>query len=164
MIVAVDLHPEKLEMARKLGATHLVQNHHDPDRAVEEIMDITWGRGTDYSIEVVGTEQAMETLSIAFRAIRKAGTMCFVGVGAKHLTDLPIDPYTLTIWRKKVIGVLFGDSQFQTDIPRYIQLMMDGQIDLDAVISKEFRLDGINEVVDNVFAGNRVARQIIRYD
>jgi S-(hydroxymethyl)glutathione dehydrogenase/alcohol dehydrogenase len=163
-IIAVDLHPEKLEMAKKFGATHTVLNNHDPDAAVAEIMDITWGLGTDFSFEFVGFDQAMETLDIAFRALRKGGTMSLCGVGSAKFEEMPFDPYMLTLWRKKVQGVLFGDAQFKTDIPRYIQLYEEGRIDLDGIITKELRLEDINTAVDNVIAGNRVARQVIRYD
>ncbi len=163
-IIAVDLHPEKLEMAKKFGATHTVLNNHDPDAAVAEIMDITWGLGTDFSFEFVGFDQAMETLDIAFRALRKGGTMSICGVGSAKFEEMPFDPYVLTLWAKKVQGVLFGDAQFKTDIPRYIQLYEEGRIDLDGIVTKELRLEDINTAVDNVLAGNKVARQVIRYD
>ena len=163
-IIAVDLHPEKLEMAKKFGATHTVLNNHDPDAAVAEILDITWGLGTDFSFEFVGFDQAMETLDIAFRALRKGGTMSICGVGSSEFKEMPFDPYTLTLWAKKVQGVLFGDAQFKSDIPRYIQLYEEGRIDLDGIITKELRLEDINTAVDNVLAGNKVARQVIRYD
>lgn len=162
-IIAVDLHEEKLSLAKQMGATHVIQNRHNPDEVIKEIMDITWGVGTDYSGEFVGTEQCDETLNIAFRAIRKGGTMCLVGVGAADRKEIPIDPYTLTLWRKRIYGVLFGDAQFKADIPRYIDLMMDGKIDLNAIVTKEYRLEDINTCFENVLAGNKVARQVIRF-
>ena len=163
-IIAVDVHPEKLEMAKKFGATHGVLNKHDADAVVNEIMDITWGVGTDFSFEFVGYDQAMETLDIAFRALRKGGTMSLVGVGSPKFDYVPFEPYHLAMWRKKVQGVLFGDAKFKTDIPRYVRLMEEGRIDLDGMITKEIRLDDINEGVANVLAGNKVARQVIRFD
>jgi S-(hydroxymethyl)glutathione dehydrogenase/alcohol dehydrogenase len=163
-IIAVDVHPEKLEMARKFGATHTVLNAHDVDAVVREIMDITWGQGTDFTFEFVGFDQAMETLKIAFYALRKGGTMCLVGVGSTAFQELPFDPYTLAMWRKTVQGVLFGDAQFQWDIPKYVRLFEEGKIDLDGMVTQEFRLEDINTCVENVFAGNRVARQVIRFD
>ncbi|MCH8078036.1 MAG: Zn-dependent alcohol dehydrogenase [SAR324 cluster bacterium] len=163
-IIAVDVHPEKLEMAKKFGATHGVLNRHDPDAVIAEIMDITWGLGTDYSFEFVGFDQCDETLDIAFRALRKGGTMSVLGVGKSDRTDIPIDPYTLAMWSKKVQGVLFGDAQFQTDIPRYVQLFEEGRIDLDGMVTQELRLEDINTAVENVLAGNKVARQVIRFD
>ena len=163
-IIAVDVHPEKLEMAKKFGATHTVRNNHDPEAAVAEIMDITWGLGTDFSFEFVGYDQAPETLFIAFQALRKGGTMSLCGVGASNLEEMPFDPYMLTLWRKKVQGVLFGDAQFRTDIPRYVQLFEDGKIDLDGLITHEYPLQEINTAIENILAENRVGRQVIRFD
>jgi S-(hydroxymethyl)glutathione dehydrogenase/alcohol dehydrogenase len=163
-IIAVDVHPEKLEMARKFGATHTVLNQHNVDDVVKQIMDITWGQGTDFTFEFVGFDQAMETLKIAFDALRKGGTMCLVGVGSSEFKELPFDPYILAMWRKKVQGVLFGDAQFQWDIPKYVRLFEEGRIDLDGIVTKDFKLEDINTCVQNVFAGNKVARQVIRFD
>ena len=163
-IIAVDVHPEKLEMAKKMGATHTVRNNHDPEAAVAEIMDITWGLGTDFSFEFVGYDQAPETLFIAFQALRKGGTMSLCGVAASNLEEMPFDPYMLTLWAKKVQGVLFGDAQFRSDIPRYVQLFEDGKIDLDGLITHEFRLEEINTAIENILAENRVGRQVIRFD
>ena len=163
-IIAVDLHPEKLEMAKKFGATHTIQNKHDVDAVVNEIMDITWGAGTDFSFEFVGFDQCRETWEIAFRALSKSGKMCVMGVGGAEFNNIPVDPYTLAIWQKSIQGVLFGDAQFKTDIPKYVQMMLDGRLDMDGMITQEFRLDDINTAVENIFAGNKVARQIIRFD
>ena len=163
-IIAVDIHPEKLAMARKFGATHTIENRHDADAVIGEVMDITWGLGTDYSFDFVGFNQSEETIALAFRALRKGGTACIVGTGLPELETLPIDPYTLAIWRKKVQGVLFGDAQFRADIARYVQLFEDGKIDLDGLISEELPLEEINTAVDNILAQNRVARQVIRFD
>ena len=162
-IIAVDIHPEKLEMAKKFGATHGVLNKHIVEEVIQEITDITWGLGTDYSIEFVGFDQSDETLDIAFRSIRKGGTMCMVGIGAQDKRTLPFDPMTLTLWRKKVIGVLFGEAQFQTDIPRFATLFEQGQINLDDMVTRELSLEQITDGFQAVLAGNQVARQVIRY-
>ena len=57
-----------------------------------------------------------------------------------------------------------GDVQFQVDIPRYVELYRDGRIDLDNMVTEEFPLERINDMVDNILAQNRVARQVIRFD
>jgi Zn-dependent alcohol dehydrogenase len=60
--------------------------------------------------------------------------------------------------------VLFGDAQFRTDIPRYVRLFEEGRLELDAMVTHELRLEDINAAIENVLAGNRVARQVIRFD
>ena len=162
-IIAVDVHEEKLTLARKLGATHAIQNRHDTDAVVNEITELTWGVGTDYSMEFVGADQTDETADIAFRSIRKGGTMLMVGVGMESKKTFPITPADLTHWQKTLQGVLFGDAQFRTDIPRYISLFEQGQINLDDMVTKEFALEDINTCFENVVAGNKVARQVIRF-
>ncbi len=162
-IIAVDVHEEKLTMARKLGATHAIQNRHDTDAVVKEISELTWGVGTDYSMEFVGADQTDETADIAFRSLRKGGTMLMVGVGMESKKTFPITPADLTHWQKTLQGVLFGDAQFRTDIPRYISLYEQGQINLDDMVTKEFALEDINTCFENVLAGNKVARQVIRF-
>jgi Zn-dependent alcohol dehydrogenase len=111
----------------------------------------------------VGTKAYEETVNIAFRAIRKGGTMCLIGVGPQNRSDLPIDPYHLMHYRKRIFGVLFGDAQFKADIPRYIDLYEQGKIDLDGMVTKEYALEDINTAFQNVLAENKVARQVIRF-
>ena len=66
-------------------------------------------------------------------------------------------------WRKRIFGVLFGDAQFKADIPRYIDLYEQGKINLDGMVTQEFALEDINTCFANVLAGNKVARQVIRF-
>ncbi|MCZ6843876.1 MAG: Zn-dependent alcohol dehydrogenase [SAR324 cluster bacterium] len=164
-IIAVDIHEEKLAMAKKFGATHTILNRHDVREVTKEIREITWGEGTDYSFEFVGMEQSQETQAIAFKAARKAGTVVLVGAGVQKLKEktLPISSDELILYRKTIKGVLFGDAQFQIDIPRYVDLFEQGKINLDDMVTKEFTLDDINTCFENVLAGNRVARQVIRF-
>lgn len=162
-IIAVDLHEEKLSMARHFGATHTIVNRHNVAEVVKEIQEVTQGVGTDYSMEYVGADQTDETLDIAFQAIRKGGTMFMVGVGAADKRTLPIEPGTLTLWQKSIRGLLFGDTRAHVDIPRYVQMYQQGRINLDDMVTKELTLEQINEGFENVLAGNRVARQVIRF-
>ncbi len=96
-------------------------------------------------------------------ALRKGGTMTVAGVGASRIAELPIAPRTLTNYRKKVQGVLFGEAQFRWDVPKYVRLYEEGRIDLDGTITRELRLEGINAAVQNILAENRVGRQVIRF-
>jgi alcohol dehydrogenase (nicotinoprotein) len=162
-IIAVDVHEEKLTLAKKMGATHVVQNRHNPDEAVKEILALTGGIGTDYSAEYVGFDQSPETVDIAFRAVRKGGTMLMVGVGAFTQRTLPINPAAITLLEKRIQGVLFGSARFKTDIPRYVDLLLKGKLDMDTLITHHYRLEDINTCIQNLLAGNKVGRQVIRF-
>ena len=163
-IIAVDVHEEKLTMAKQFGATHTVVNRHDWEEVVKEVQEITWGVGVDYSFEFVGFDQTDETIKIGYEGLRKGGTFFMVGVGRVDKKTIPISPTNLPLYRKKLQGILFGDAQFRVDIPNYIELYQQGKIKLDEMVTKEFRLEDINTCFENILAGNRVARQVIRYD
>ncbi len=162
-IIVVDQHEEKLEMAKKFGATHTILNRHDLNEVVKEIEEITWGQGTTYSFEFVGGETSPETQAIAFKAAQKSGTVFLVGAGNFKSSTLPISPDELIHYRKKIQGVLFGDAQFQVDIPRYVDLYEQKKINLDDLVTRECKLEDINTCFENILAGNKVARQVIRY-
>jgi S-(hydroxymethyl)glutathione dehydrogenase/alcohol dehydrogenase len=163
-IIAVDVHEEKLSMAKKFGATHTITNRHNWEEVVKEVQEITWGVGVDYSFEFVGFDQTDETIKICYEGLRKGGTMYMVGVARTDKKTIPIGPTNFSLWRKRIQGVLFGDAQFRTDIPRYVDLYQQGQIKLDELVTQEFRLEDINTCFQNILAGNKVARQVIRYD
>jgi S-(hydroxymethyl)glutathione dehydrogenase/alcohol dehydrogenase len=163
-IIAVDVHPEKLALAKKMGATHGVLNTGDVDKAIAEIRDITWGVGTDFSFEFVGWDQVQTTWPIAFGATRKGGTMTVCGVGTDDAKEIPIRPWDIPHYRTLIQGVLFGDAQFRVDIMKYVRLFEDGKLDLHGMVTQEFGLEDINTCIDNILAGNRVARQVIRFD
>jgi len=162
-ILALDVHPEKLAMAKKFGATHTILNKHNVKEVVDQVLEITWGEGTDYAMEFVGWTQTDETYAIGYQSLRKGGTMLFVGVPRVGKNTIPIPPRDFSLYRKKLQGVLFGDAQFQVDIPKYIDLYEKKQIDLDGMVTREFKLEDINTCFGNILAGNRVARQVIRF-
>ncbi len=163
MIIAVDVHEEKLTLAKQMGATHVVQNRHNPDEAVKEVLNLTHGLGTDYSGEFVGFDQTPETADIAFRSVRKGGTMLLVGAAALSQQTLKVSPFVLTMYEKRIQGVLFGSARFKTDIPRYVDLLLAGKLNLDTLVTHEFKLEDINTCIQNVLAGNKVGRQVIRF-
>jgi S-(hydroxymethyl)glutathione dehydrogenase/alcohol dehydrogenase len=160
----VDAHEEKLTLAKKMGATHVVQNRHNADEAVKEVLALTGGIGTDYSAEYVGYDQSPETLDIAFRSVRKGGTMLMVGVGAFTQRTMNINPAAVTLLEKRIQGVLFGSARFKTDIPRYVDLLLKGKLDMDTLITHTFKLEDINTCIQNLLAGNKVGRQVIRFN
>ena len=162
-IIAVDVQEAKLDLAKKFGATHTVRSRGNPEEVVNEILEINWGVGTDYSMEFVGGDQTDDTARVAFNAVRKGGTMVMIGVAERSKQNFAIDPYTLALWSKRIVGVLFGNAQFRVDIPRYAELYDQGKIDLDGMVTQEIELGQINQAFDDVLAGDRVIRSVIRF-
>ena len=153
-IVAVDLSPAKLELARALGATDLIQG--GPD-AVEAVRDATGG--VDHAIEVIGRA---ETIAQAIRMLRPGGMATIVGVASGEArVPLPVQDMLRHEWR--VQGALMGSSPFTRDIPAYAGMYLDGRLDLDLLVSERIALDEVNAGFARMLGGS-VARSVIVFD
>ena len=163
-IIAIDIHEEKLVLARQFGATHTIMNTHDLFGVVGQVMEITQGIGADYAFEVVGMEDVDETVAITFSSIRKGGTMVQVGVPSDSKTTTTISPFILSMYNKNVKGISFGRTQFHYDIPKLVDMYQAGKLKLDELVAEELPLEQINKGFENMIAGNKGARTIIRMD
>jgi S-(hydroxymethyl)glutathione dehydrogenase/alcohol dehydrogenase len=152
-IIAVDRVPSKLDTARKLGATHVVDaSAEDP---VAGVRRLTGGAGVDHAFEAVGNatlvRQCIESLAIR-------GTATIVGV-------LPPDAMIEFPWMAirpecRVQTSRMGSNRFRTDIPRYLEFYRQGRLLLDEMISRRGRLDDLNEAFRAMKAGE-VARTVL---
>jgi S-(hydroxymethyl)glutathione dehydrogenase/alcohol dehydrogenase len=155
-IIGVDVFPAKLEMARRVGATHVVNGAaEDPVKAVRAL---TAGAGVDHAFEAVGlaplVRQAIESLAIR-------GTCTIVGV-------LPPDAMIEFPWMAirpecRVQTSRMGSNRFRTDIPRYLEFYRQGRLDLDAMVTRRGRLADINDAFRAMKAGE-VARTVLTFD
>ncbi|MGH2588224.1 MAG: Zn-dependent alcohol dehydrogenase [Dehalococcoidia bacterium] len=149
-IVAVDPVPYKLELAQQFGATHVVDSSkEDPVATAQRLA----GGYIDYAFEVVGLPV---TVRQAWDTIRPGGTAVVVGLGREE-AHIPLGGF---LQEKKLIGSLYGSASIQADIPRLIDLYMDGRILLDELVSKQRPLDEINEAFGDMEAGT-VARSVL---
>lgn len=122
-LIAVDLAPEKLQLARELGAD-VVLNPSDVD-VVAEVQQQTDGRGADVAFEVVGIT---DTLQIALASVRKGGALTLVGNLAPTV-DLPLQ----SVVTREI--TLYGSCASQGEYPAALDLMARGRIDVEALIS-----------------------------
>ncbi len=152
-VVAVDIHDDKLELARKLGATDVV-NAKDPD-AVQKIKEITGG-GADFGLEMAGSVQAME---LAYRATRRGGTTVTAGLPHPD-ARWPLQHVNLTAEERTVKGSYVGSCVPPRDMPRYIELYRKGMLPVNKLLSDRITLDQINEGFDRLASGHTV-RQIV---
>ena len=155
MIIAVDIHEHKLAMARQLGATHIVDaSSRDP---VQAIRDMTDG-GVEYSFEAIGLKRAAEQ---AFEAIRPGGTATIIGMipeGQKIELE-----GSIFLYEKKIQGSDMGSNRFKVDMPRYIELYLQGRLKLDEMITRRGRLEDVNEAFRAMKAGE-VARTVLMFE
>ncbi|MCX2726142.1 Zn-dependent alcohol dehydrogenase [Thermomicrobium sp. 4228-Ro] len=156
-VIAVDVVPQKLEWAKQLGATHVVNaREHDP---LDAIRSLTEGRGADYTFEVIGR---VDTIQQAYEATRKGGTTVIVGLTPQG-SVLPLDPLDLLRAEKTIKATLYGTANLPRDIPRLLELYRLGRLKLDELISRRLRLEQINEGFEAMLAGS-VARSIVVFD
>jgi S-(hydroxymethyl)glutathione dehydrogenase/alcohol dehydrogenase len=152
-IIAIDRLASKLELARKFGATDIVDaSQVDP---VEAVRDLTGG-GVDHAIEAVGLKTTAEQ---CFSMVAMGGTATVIGmlpVGTKiELMGLEL------LAEKKIQGSVMGSTRFRVDMPSYIQLYLQGRLNLDDLVSRVITLEEINEAFGALKTGE-VARSLIR--
>jgi S-(hydroxymethyl)glutathione dehydrogenase/alcohol dehydrogenase len=145
-IIAVDISPEKLDNAQRLGATHAV-NALETD-AVQAVKELTGG-GVDYSFEAIGTKKTAEQ---AFAMLARGGTATVIGMVPMGVA-LDIPGAELFMHEKRLQGSLMGSNQFRTDMPWFIELYLDGRLKLDEMVSAHRPLDEINEGYDAMRGG-----------
>ena len=154
-IIGVDLSDEKLEAARRFGATDTV-NAGEED-TVEALQALTGGAGVDIAIEAIGNAG---TVATAVKSLRRGGTAVQVGIAA-YGTEVSID-MTLLLDERKLLGCYYGSLRPAYDIPRYIDLYRAGRLMVDELITAEIEQDGINGAFELLDKGIGI-RSLIRY-
>jgi S-(hydroxymethyl)glutathione dehydrogenase/alcohol dehydrogenase len=136
-IVCVDLSEERLALARGQGATDTLIG--GPD-TVEAILELTGGFGADYTFEATGSVAVMRQ---AVESARMGWGLCTIaGVAGKGET-LDIVP-RLLITGRRVAGSSFGGVKGRDQVPQLVQRYLDGEIDVDPLISHHLTLEEIN--------------------
>ncbi|HEX7097203.1 MAG TPA: Zn-dependent alcohol dehydrogenase [Acidimicrobiales bacterium] len=155
VIVAVDSNPMKLDLARKLGATHTVAVSDDTPMK-DAVFEAVPG-GVDVAFEVVGNA---ELVAQVFELTRPGGTCVMVGSPAAG-TKIPIDGRSL-FSERRLMGTTGGSNVPHRDIPRIVELYRSGRLDLDTLISQRLPLERVDEAFAAVEAGT-VARSVITF-
>jgi len=154
VIIAVDVDPRKLELAKEFGATHTVDaGATDP---VEAIKGLTDGNGADVCIEAVGNPKVMEQ---AFSARDLAGTLVQVGVPTP---DMRIDLPMIEFFGRG--GALkpswYGDCLPSRDFPLLVDLYLDGRLDLDRFVSETIGIEQVEDAFARMQRGE-VLRSVV---
>ena len=154
MIVAIDPVPEKRALALKLGATHAL----DPgvETIAKDVLKLSDG-GVHYAIEAVGRSSTAE---LAWTILRRGGTATILGMIAPGNTVSLPGPTFLT--GKKIQGSLLGSTRFPIDMPRLVQMYLDGLLDLDTMVAERIRLEDVNDALAKLRKGDTV-RSVIEF-
>src|SRR5215212_9520164 len=153
-IIACDLLDNKLEYAQEFGATETLNAQRDD--VVKRVRELTEGRGVDYAFDAIGGEST--TLQIV-DAIRPGGTAVIVGMAAMSVRA-PIAPYLMALQEKTLKGTMYGSVRPNVDIPRLVDLYLDGRLKVDELISRTYSLDEINEGFEALRSA-QVARGVV---
>jgi threonine dehydrogenase-like Zn-dependent dehydrogenase len=145
-IIAVETVPERLAIARRLGADHAVDfGKVDP---VEEILRLTGGRGVDVAIEALGTQATFEA---ALRVLRPGGTLSSLGVYSSDL-KIPLGAFAAGLGDHKIVTTLCPGGKER--MRRLMGVIAAGRLDLGPLVTHRFPLDRIEEAYE-LFAHQR---------
>ncbi len=153
-IVAVDRLPARLELARTVGATDVVDA--STGDAVAQVLELTSG-GVDFSFEVVGRP---ETTAEAFGMLKPGGTTTVVGIFFGQTIPISSD---LLRAERKLQGSMLGSAPFRVVIPRYVDFYLRGMLMLDEVVTARYPLEEINDALDALTRGEG-ARSLVTFE
>ena len=156
-IIAVDTSAQKLATAEALGATHtiLATEGDIPER----VRAITGGNGAGYAFDAVGLPA---TLRQAIESLEYRGTAVLIGLpSATAALGLPMLPYFFNGTTMRVS--LGGDVLPSRDLPRLVDHYLAGDLDLDSLVSREIRLDDVDDAFDAMTRGD-VMRSVVVFD
>ncbi|HEY5098413.1 MAG TPA: S-(hydroxymethyl)mycothiol dehydrogenase [Acidimicrobiales bacterium] len=153
-VIAIDLDPGKLALAREFGATAVVDA--SAEDVVEAVRALTGGHGADVCIEAVGHPTVMEQ---AFYARDLAGTLVQVGVPTPEMRiDLPMIEFFGRGGRLKPSW--YGDCLPSRDFPVLVDLYLQGRLDLDRFVSETIGLGDVEEAFHKMERGE-VLRSVV---
>lgn len=139
-IIGVETVPERVAMAKSMGADHIVDFRKvDP---VKEILKITDGRGVDVAIEALGLPATFEA---ALRVLRPGGTLSSLGVYSSDLR-IPLDAFTAGLGEHKIITTLCPGGKER--MRRLMAVVASGRVDTRPLVTHRFKLDEIEAAYD----------------
>lgn len=159
MIIAIDINGDKLELAERFGATHTIladKQDKGLEEAAKKVRLLCQGRGSDYAFECT----AIPSLGAAPLAmVRNAGTAIQVsGIEQEIKIDM-----RLFEWDKIYINPLYGKCRPQIDFPKLMRLYKKGELQLDEMITREYRLEDLQLAFDDMLDGKN-AKGVIVFD
>ncbi|MEE9319959.1 MAG: S-(hydroxymethyl)glutathione dehydrogenase/class III alcohol dehydrogenase [Granulosicoccus sp.] len=156
-IVGVDLNDDKEAIARQFGMTDFVNPSKVGDNLVDHLVELTGG-GADYSFECIGNVNVMRT---ALECCHKGwGESIVIGVAGagQEISTRPFQLVTGRSWR----GSAFGGARGRTDVPKIVDMYMEGRIDIDSLITSTMPLEDINKGFEQMHAGEGI-RSVVVY-
>lgn len=155
-VIAVDVSPEKEELARLHGATDFLLADDSTPKAVREI---TGGRGADHAFECVGRGDAIRS---AWSATRRGGRATVVGIGGKQ-DMVSFSALELFHYARTLTACVYGNCDPVESVPEIAGHIRSGRLDLDALVTDRIGLEDIPEAFERMAAG-RGGRSLVLLD
>lgn len=140
-IIAVDPVEFKQKSALGFGATHSVAT---TEEAADLVRDLTSGVMAD-SVIVSPSLITEADVQPALSLTRKGGTCVLTGMTRQTTSSISINLQEFILWNKNLVGTVFGSCNPRVDVPRFTKLYESGQLQLDEMITRRYRLDEIND-------------------
>jgi S-(hydroxymethyl)glutathione dehydrogenase / alcohol dehydrogenase len=153
-IIAIDTDPHKLEIARSVGATEVI-NPADTDDLVAAVTELSHG-GVEFSFEAIGNPR---TAQQSFLMLRPGGLTTLVGVQRGNTLELPGGHFA---WDRRIQGTYMGSNRFRLDVPRFVDFYLDGRLKLDDFVSERINLDQVPQALSQ-FGQNGAIRTVIDF-
>jgi S-(hydroxymethyl)glutathione dehydrogenase/alcohol dehydrogenase len=153
-IIAIDVRPEKIELAKTFGASHGINaREQDVLAAIQEITNY----GVDWAFEVIGNPRTIEQ---AWEMIRPGGTVVVVGLPPKHSkVSLPAFDF---ISEKNIRGCFYGSSRFHADVPVILRRIQSGRMRIEGMVSHNVPLDELESAFERLKNGDGL-RTVLRF-
>jgi S-(hydroxymethyl)glutathione dehydrogenase/alcohol dehydrogenase len=157
-VIAIDLDDNRLQLAKKLGATHTLNiQAADP---LDQVDQITQGRGVDHLFEVVGLPDVMQQ---GITMLARGGALTLIGAAGRQ-DDLVFKPRRFMSMQQTIQGCIFGNVRPEIDIPLFADWYMDGRLQLDDYHTYTVQLDQVPDIFQQHQAGHAEGiRTIIQF-
>ena len=151
-VFAVDPVPAKRELALRYGATHVAESI---ENAYALVKAETGGRMSDRVIVTMDAARG-DLLHLIMRLTGKLGRVVLCSLAAAGPQPVTINLFDLTMRAKQLVGSLSGSGNPHHDIPRLLDLYLDGRLDLDSQVTNTYRLEDINQGYEDTRRGRNL--------
>lgn len=155
-IICIDLNPDKFEIAKALGATDFINPKDLSVSVTEAIVEMTNG-GVDYSFECIGNVNVMREALECCHMGWGVSTIIGVAGGGQEISTRPFQLVTGRSWK----GTAFGGVKGRSQLPGYVDQYMNGEIELDKMVTHTMGLEDINKAFDLMHSGESIRSVII---
>src|SRR5690625_498891 len=157
-IIAIDMNPDKFDLAREFGATDCV-NPKDHDESITDVVIAMTDGGVDYSFECIGNVKVMrQALECCHKGWGESVIIGVAGAG-QEISTRPFQLVTGRVWR----GSAFGGVKGRTELPEYVERYLAGEFKLDDFITHTMGLEDINKAFDLMHGGESI-RSVIHFN